>query len=669
MTIEAKKWLKLRLATLLLCFLVLFIALITRAFQIQVLNGQNLKSRADRQHTTTLRTESERGIVFDRNGEKLAVSIMADSVCADPSKITDPQGTAGKIASILKIDKGSILKKFSASKNFCWIARKITPDQAALVEKVDLDGIFLIREPKRFYPNGELAGHLIGFVGLDAHGLEGLELRYDEDLRGVPEKLTWTRDAKGKRLYPRLESAGGQSRESTNLILTIDSRIQHLVESQLKEAVKAKGAKGGLAVVMDPKTGEILALANEMSFDPNTFATSGAAKSKNKVITDCFDPGSTFKPFLAAAALEEGVVKETDRFYCENGHYVVADRVIHEAQRKRHGHLTFPDIIKYSSNIGSVKISERLGKEKFYQYITKFGFGAKTGIDLPGETVGLLRPVHNWTRVDTSTIAFGQGISVTAIQLITALSAIANQGVLMKPYIVRGLVDKKGQIIKKYAPTPVRQVISPRTAKRLTTIMTSVVGDADGTGKNARIVNVNVAGKTGTSQKFDFARRAYSSERVRTSFMGFFPAEDPQVAILVILDEPQRDKWGGVASAPVFKNISEQILTCFKTHIRENPVFEEEKINKEIKIKLVSASPVLTRDQTGPMETVDKVSAEEATMPDFRGMTIRDALKKAREKGIELNVSGTGWAVSQAPAPGVAISELHYCTVSFSTGN
>jgi cell division protein FtsI (penicillin-binding protein 3) len=414
---------------------------------------------------------------------------------------------------------------------------------------------------------------------------------------------------------------------------------------------------------MDPKTGEILALANELGFDPNTFSKSGAAKGKNKVITDCFDPGSTFKPFLAAGALEEGVVKETDRFYCENGNYAIADRVIHEAQRKRHGYLAFSDIIKYSSNIGSVKVSERLGKEKFYQYITKFGFGAKTGIDLPGETAGLLRPVQNWTRVDAATIAFGQGISVTAIQLITALSAIANQGVLMKPYIVRGLVDKKGQIVKKYAPTPVRQVISPRTAKRLTAIMTSVVGDADGTGKNARIVNVNVAGKTGTSQKFDFARRAYSSERVRTSFMGFFPAEDPQVAILVILDEPQRDKWGGVASAPVFKNIAEQILTCFKTNIRENPVFEEEKINRDMKIKLVSAVPVITRHKAAPGDM------EEASMPDFRGMTIRDALRKAREKGIELNVSGNGWAVSQVPAPGVAIAELRYCTVSFSTGN
>jgi cell division protein FtsI (penicillin-binding protein 3) len=662
MTVEEKKWLRFRIATLLSFFLILFIALITRAFQIQVLNGQSLKDRAERQHTTTLRVESERGIIFDRNGEKLAVSIMSDSVCADPSKIEDPRGTAAKVAVILNMDRETILKKFSGAKNFCWLARRITPDQAALVEQLDLDGVFIIKEPKRFYPNGELAGHLIGFVGLDASGLEGLELRFDEYLKGAPERLKWTRDAKGKRLYPRIDPAVSKQKESSNLILTIDSRIQYLVESQLKEAVQSKGAKGGLAVVMDPKTGEILALANEMGFDPNNFSKFGAGGGKNKVVTDCFDPGSTFKPFLAAAALEEGVYKETDQIYCENGNYAIANRVIHEAQRKRHGYLSFADVIKYSSNIGAVKISERLGKEKFYDYITRFGFGQKTGIDLPGETAGLLRPVQNWTRVDASTIAFGQGISVTAIQLISALSAIANQGVLMKPYIVRGLVDKQGQVIKKFTPMAVRQVISPQTAKRMTTLMTNVVGDPDGTGKNARIVNVNVAGKTGTSQKFDFARHAYSSERVRTSFMGFFPAEDPQVAILVILDEPQRDKWGGVASAPVFKKIAEQILTCFKTHIRNNPIYEEEKINRDVKLKLVAADPAMDRQKN------EQNPSDESIMPDFRGLTIRDALRKAKERGVELQIAGNGWAVNQVPAPGVAVGEPRYCTVSFSTG-
>ncbi len=664
MTGEPKKWLKFRIATLLIFFLVLFIALISRAFQIQVLSGKMLKTLAEKQHIKTLQIEPERGIIFDRNGEKLAASVMAHSVYADPSKISNPMEVANKVAPILNIDRNTVVRKVSGSKYFCWLARKIPPEQASKIEALNMDSVFLIKEPKRFYPNGELAGRLLGFVGLDYTGLEGLELKYDNYLKATPEKLTWARDARGSRLYPRVEKAVTQQEEGYNLILTIDSRIQHIVESNLTEAVKAKGAKGGFVIVMDPKTGEILALADQPGFDPNKFSSYNIGKGKNKAITDCFDPGSTFKPFLAAAALEEGIVKETDRFYCEDGTYRVSDRVFHEANRKKYGTLTFHDILKYSSNIGCIKVSERLKKEKFYHYITQFGFGSKTGIDLPGEVSGLLRAPQNWTRVDASTIAFGQGVSVTAIQLITALSAIANNGLLMKPHIVRAVVDKQGRIIKKFETTPVRQVISPKTAKRLTAMLKDVVGDDDGTGKKAQIVNVDVAGKTGTSQKFDFARKAYSSEKVRTSFMGFFPAENPEIAILVTLDEPQRDKWGGVAAAPVFKNIGEQILTCFKTDIKENPFLVPEEEKKEsVKLKLVSAPQIIST------QVDTEKGADEPFMPDFRGMTIKDALKKAREKGIDIKVTGSGWAVSQVPKAGVSIHRHRSCAVSFSAGH
>jgi cell division protein FtsI (penicillin-binding protein 3) len=662
MTGESRKWMKFRIATLLAFFLVLFIALASRAFQLQILSGKELKALAQKQHTQTLLLQPERGIIFDRNGEKMAATIMADSVCADPSKIDNPGEVAGRLAAILQTDKTVLQKKLSGTKNFCWLARRIAPEQANLVQELDVDGIFIVKEPKRYYPSGELAGHLIGFVGMDATGLEGLELRYDRYLKGAPEKLIWTRDAKGKRLYPRVERPETVQKENYNLVLTIDNRIQHLVESHLKAAVKDKGAKGGFAIVMDPRTGEILALANELGFDPNRFSAVNSAIGRNKVITDCFDPGSTFKPFLAAAALEEGVVKETDLFNCENGHYAIADRVFHEAQRKRHGTLSVHDILKYSSNIGAIKISEKLGKEKFYQYIRKFGFGDKTGIDLPGEVGGLLRPVEKWTRVDAATVAFGQGISVTAIQLITALSSVANQGVLMKPFIVRGLMDRKGNLVQAYHPTVVRRVISTETAKRLTAILTDVVGMEDGTGKRAGIVNVAVAGKTGTSQKFDFARRVYSTERVKTSFMGFFPAEDPQIAILVSLDEPQRDRWGGVAAAPVFKNIGEQLLTCFRTNIRRNPAPEEEMpFSDDMKVRLASA-PAPLMDRTG-------VETDDTVVPNFRGMTIREVLKKSKEKGIEVRVVGSGWATAQQPAAGMPAPEDRLCTITFGMGS
>ncbi|MBN1662995.1 MAG: penicillin-binding protein [Deltaproteobacteria bacterium] len=661
----AAKWLKFRIVTLLVFFLVLYIALVSRALHLQVLSNETLKNLADRQHVQTLQVSSERGVIFDRNGEKMAASVMADSVCADPTKIRRPADAAGKLSGILNLDKGVIHKKLSANKSFCWLARRISPDQAAGITDLKIAGIFVVKEPKRFYPNRELAGRLIGFVGMDSTGLEGLELKYEDYLKGAPDKLIWTRDAKGKKLYPRLEDSAVHKRDNYNLILTIDSRIQHVVEVNLREAIRDKGAKGGFAVVMDPKTGEILALADEPGFDPNNFASYANGKSKIKPITDCFDPGSTFKPFLAAAALEENIAKETTRFYCEDGNYRIADRVIREANRKRHGALTFHDILKYSSNIGSVKIFEKLGKEKFYHYITRFGFGQKTGIDLPGESSGLLRPHEKWTRVDGSTIAFGQGISVTAIQLITALSAIANEGMLMKPYIVRGLVDKNGKVLQLMKPTPVRQVISAKTAKRMASILTDVVGEEDGTGKKARIDHVAVAGKTGTSQKFDFSRRVYSSERVRTSFMGFFPADNPQIVMLITLDEPLRDKWGGMAAAPVFKNIGEQILTRFKTDIRGNSpsVIEEEKIAPNpAGIRLVSANSIINDSDA------DAGGSGEPVMPNFRGLTIRETLKKSRQMGIEIKAVGSGWAVSQSPEPGVLLRDHKICTVSFHTG-
>lgn len=658
MAVESKKWLKFRIITILIFFLVLFIALVSRAFQLQVLSGQKLKNMAEKQHTTTLHLQPERGVIYDRNGEKLAASVMADSVCADPSKIADPVRAAEQVAAILNTDRAVIFKKVSEPKNFCWLGRRISPSQAASIENVGIEGIFLVKEPKRFYPNGELAAHLLGFVGLDAVGLEGLEKKYDDLLKGKPEKLVWARDAKGKKLFLRVEKDETKKDDSVNLVLTIDSRIQYLVETHLKEAVLSKSAKGGVAIVMDPKSGEILALANETGFNPNNIHGLAPERWRNRAITDYFDPGSTFKPFLVAGALEEKVVKETEKFYCENGSFAVADRVIHEANKQRHGQLMVRDILKYSSNIGSVKIAQKMGKEKFYNYIESFGFGAKTGIDLPGESGGMVRPVHNWTKVDAATIAFGQGVSVTAIQLLSAMSAIANDGVLMKPYIVRGFADKNNRLIKMYTPTIVRRVVSPDTAKRMTSMLTEVVGASDGTGKNARIVNVAVAGKTGTSQKFDFGRGVYSSEKVRTSFMGFFPADNPQVAILVILDEPQHDKWGGVAAAPVFKNIGEQILNCFKTNIRETPVFEREKTNK---VQLVSAQETIAQQAT--------VYDDESIVPDFQGLTIREAMKTARLRMIELKVTGNGWAVSQYPKAGTVLTDERVCNVAFELGN
>ena len=673
MTGKPKKWLRFRTTTLLVFFLVLFIALISRAFQLQILSGKTLKVQAERQHTSTLQFQPERGLILDRNGEKLAASVMVDSVCANPSRIDNPDKISSQLSSVLGTEKKSLLKRLSKSRDFCWVARKISPSQASDVKTLNIDGIYLIKEPKRFYPNRELAGQLLGFAGLDSTGLEGLELKYDSYLKGSPKKILLGKDAKGKKIYTGENPTAGKENKNYNLILTIDSRIQYLAESQLKNAIGKTGAKGGIAIVMNPKTGEILAMANMPGFNPNTFFRYSPGSWRNKVITDCFDPGSTFKPFLSAAALEEGVIDENNELYCENGAYVVGDRIIRDV--KKHKDLSFREIIKYSSNIGAVKISEILGKKKFHQYIRKFGFGSKTGIDLPGESPGILRKPENWTKVDTATISFGQGVSVTAIQLITAFSAIANHGVLMKPYVVRGLIDQKGRVVKEFTPTVVRRVISPATAERITSILIDVVEGEGGTGKNAQIANVTVAGKSGTSQKFDFTEGAYSHDKVRVSFMGFFPAADPHVVILVVLDEPTSDRWGGVAAAPVFKNIAESILywvgpayltTCTTEVSGHDPGSTRLTACTSDVNPVYEVNPAHMTDYT--VKCVDLTLSDESIIPDFRGMSMRNVLKLSQEKGIDLQIVGSGWAVNQEPYPGVPIKNHMSCTVFFSNG-
>jgi len=656
MTAKSGKWLRFRVVSILLFFLVLYVALVSRAFQLQVVSGETLGKLADRQHKASLTLYPERRFIFDRNGQKLAATIMADSVYVDPSNVEDRRKVSSKLSSILGVKRQKITGALSKQGSFRWIARQISPVRTERIRTLKLKGVHLVQEPRRFYPHRELACHLLGFAGLDSTGLDGLESKYDEYLKGVPKKVVWGRDARGRKIYLSDDSGSAVDDRSCSLFLTIDSKIQYIVESQLKKAIEDTGAKGGTVIVMDPGTGEVLAMANEPLFNPNEFSIYPADARRNRAVTDCFDPGSVFKPFVAAAALEEGLVTETDIFDCENGSYTVGNRVIHDAQNEKFQELNLPDIIKHSSNIGSVKIAEKLGKEKFYHYITMFGFGSKTGIDLPGESRGILRNSKDWTDVDFATIAFGQGVSVTAIQLVTAMSAIANDGVLMKPHVVRCMVDKKGSVVKEIEPVAVRRVISPETSHRITSILTDVV--EEGTGGNARIVNLSVAGKTGTSQKFDFDLGRYSAKKVEASFIGFFPAEDPQMVILVMLDEPKIHRWGGAAAAPVFKEVSEQILRCFNNSMELREVAANE--NNE-GVRIIQAS---TDRETIYHDT----KVDESIIPDFEGMSMREVLKISQNRGIDIRIAGSGWAVSQNPAPGVRIEENLPCYVLFDQG-
>jgi len=659
MSAKSRKWLRFRVVSMIVFFLVLYVALVSRAFQLQVVSGETLGRLADRQHKKSLTLYPERRFIFDRNGQKLAATVMADSVYVDPSRVQERRKVASKLSSILGIKRRQVARALSNEGSFRWVARQISPVGAERIRALNLEGVHLVREPKRFYPHREMACHLLGFAGLDSTGLEGVELKYDEYLKGVPKEVVWGRDARGHKIYLDDDPGGIVGDRSCSLFLTIDSKIQYIVESQLRSAVERTGAKGGSVIVMDPRTGEILAMANGPRFNPNAFSTYPADARRNRAVTDCFDPGSVFKPFIVAAALEEGLVKETDVFNCEDGSYVVGDRVIHEAQNEKFQELTLSEILKYSSNIGTIKIAEKLGKVRFHRYITMFGFGSRTGIDLPGESPGILRNPGDWQDVDFATMAFGQGISVTALQLVGAMSAIANGGILMKPHVVRCLVDKKGEVVREVEPVVLGRVISTKTSKRVTSILTDVVEGEGGTGKNARIVNLSVAGKTGTSQKFDFSSGRYSSKKVEASFIGFFPAEDPQMVILVVLDEPKIDRWGGVAAAPVFRKVSEQILSCSSGSLEVKDVAATEEEGEEAQIIQASTMADMVHHDA---------KDDESVIPDFEGMSLREALRVAQNRGIALKTAGSGWAMSQNPAPGTPIKGTQPCYVLFDRG-
>ena len=652
MTGESRKVLKARITTALVFFVVLFVALVSRAYQLQILSGEALKARAERQHKDVLELHTERGKIFDRNGKVLAASTLVDSVGVHPSMIKDHEKTATELARILNTNKKTVRAKLKEQRSFSWIARKISPEQSQRIRALNISGIQLVKEPRRFYTNRGLASHVLGFVGTDENGLEGLEFKYDKYLKQVARKISWGRDARGNQFC--MDERGGTSNDEKNnhLILTIDSRIQHVVERQLQEALKETGAHKGTAIVMDPRTGEILAMACVPDFNPTVFYRYSDEIRKNRAVADSFDPGSIFKPFVIAAALDEGVVSPDELVDCENGRYTVGKKVIREAENKKFRELTLRDILKYSSNIGSAKIAERLGKERFYRRMKQFGFGSRTAIDLPGEASGIMRSSELWTDVDLATIAFGQGVSVTAIQMIAALSGIANNGVIMRPQVVRGIIDNRGQVIREFTPSVMGRAVSAETARIITSYLTGVVGDKDGTGQNAQILNIAVAGKTGTAQKYDFTERRYSSEKVIASFLGFFPANDPRMTVLVVLDEPQRKRWGGQAAAPVFREVAQQVIRCFDNGIGEQE-YVAEPLDMEIKNAAIEEI------------TCDPSHDGKSFIPDFTGRTMGEVVRIARERNIDVRLSGTGWAVKQNPAPGAFCDDKTVCAVLF----
>ncbi len=544
-----------RITIIFLVLMICIVILIGRLAYIQIFQFTDWNHLAQRQHQKVLVLQPKRGTIYDRNREVLAMSIDAESVYAHPRRVRNAPLLAQSLAPILHIDVKELHEKLTVSKSFVWLQRKISPQQASALRAFVDEGIGLQQEGKRYYPKRELAANVLGFVGTDNQGLAGLEYFYDTYMKGEPQQVIFRRDAHGRNL-PLVELPHFTIPRGFDLILTLDENIQYIVEKELAAQVLASKARNGIAIIMNPHTGEILALAEYPSFNPNSFGAYQPHQRLTKGITDGFEPGSTFKVVVAAAALEEGLVKPDELIFAEYGAITVGGKRIKDY--KPFGWLTFQEILEKSSNVGAIKIAQRLGEKRFYHYMRQFGFGQKTGIDLPGEIPGLLRPPEEWSRVSIGALTIGQEILVTPLQLITAFSVIANGGMLVKPYVVQR-IERGEEVREDRRPQVIRRVISPAVSQKLRLLLQGVV--EQGTGKLAAVEGYKVAGKTGTAQKFDPWTKTYSNHKSVVSFVGFLPVEDPQVTILVVLDEPQgQEVWGGTLAAPVFSRIAQQVM-------------------------------------------------------------------------------------------------------------
>ena len=546
-----------------------FFIIVGRLFNLQVLRAEEFTQLADRQHKKTLTVEAGRGAIYDRSGKILAINMEVPSVFGAPKYVSDPQATAARLNRVLKTDVRQLESKLKSARDFVWLARGLEPERAEGLQGLSLDGIGVIPEGRRFYPKGAMLSHVLGFANIDNQGQEGLERRYDAQLRGGRGHLVVERDAFGGSVFPK-ELNYVAPLPGKDLVLTIDEVVQYVAEQELDEVVTRTRAASGVVIVVEPKTGAILALAVRPTFDPN--APKGDANLwRNRAINDAYEPGSTFKLVAAAAALEEKLVSPDELIFGEEGSFVVENTVVHD--HHKNGWMTFAQVLHKSSNIGMIKVAQRLGPDRLARYVNAFGFGQKTDVDLSGEQRGLTKEPQAWGRRTLASIAMGQEIGVTPMQLAMAVSAIANGGTLMRPFLVSEVRTPAGETVARFDPIVRRRAVSPETAGVMTDILRGVVLPG-GTGTLAAVPGYDVAGKTGTAQKADPLTGGYSATRMVSSFVGYLPADDPKLCILVMVDEPQTIHWGGTVAAPVFQRIAAQAVR----HLGILPKSEESQI-------------------------------------------------------------------------------------------
>src|SRR5713226_1271475 len=659
-------------------------AVFGRLGYLQLFRHSEYMARAQRQQQRTIEITPKRGSIYDRNMHPLATSIPVDSAFAVPSELADEQLAARLLSGVLGIPREILEARLESSRSFVWIARKLPPEKAEAVASLNLKGVYFQKENQRFYPKRDLASHVLGFVDLDEKGLGGIEYELDSQIRSKNEKIIVMADARQR----WFDGGEAQRERGANVVLTLDEKVQYIAERELGAAIAKTRAIAGTVMVMNPSTGEILALANWPKFNPNAASDVPAEARMDRAVTALYEPGSTFKLITLAAAFDQGITRPGEVFDCENGAVYVAGHRIRD--HKPFGMLNVADILAQSSDVGAIKIALRLGAPKFYDYLRAFGFGQPTGVDLPGESKGLLRRLENWSAVSIGSISMGQEVGVTPIQLISAVSAIANGGMLYKPHVIAELRrgDQRLPAGGPLAPADPRRVIRPETAATLRRLMEGVV--LHGTGPLARLDGWTAAGKTGSAQKIDHATGRYSPTQLIASFTGFAPINNPAVAILISLDSPIGLHEGGQVAAPVFKRIAEQVLSYLDVP-RDVPVgarlVQAAYKNREVSdsatledftptdfsglpeqplMESTATNPKEHKDET-PSVTVAVDEGDDIQVPDFSGKTMRDVTEICLRLGLDPILVGSSLSTNQTPAAGAKVRRGAKITVQFGT--
>lgn len=611
------------------------IVVVIRLVQIQLVRHDDYVARAQRQQERTITLNPVRGSILDSRGRVLAESVAAESIYADPQAIGNRRAVAKKLAAVkeLRMTAREIEAKLSGDNSFAWVARQLPLEVTAEVRKLGLPGIYFLEAHRRSYPRTSLAANVVGYVSVDGEGLGGIELTAQKHVSGTPGKVTLLKDAR-RGMYLVGGEGPNRSRDGNDVVLTIDSVVQFITERALEKAVTKYRAASGSAIVMDPNSGAILAMATLPTFDPNHFRDFSPAAWRNRNVQDLYEPGSTFKIITAAAGLEEGVVTPSQVIDCGNGEIRIANVTIGEHDDHQYGLLTFEDVIVNSSNVGSVRVGLAVGQRRFYEWIRRFGFGERTGIPFPGEASGLLRRVEKWSQVSNASMSIGQEIGVTPLQIVRAVSAVATGGQLVEPRLIERIVDHDGRTV--WAPpraTPER-VMSEKTAAVLNEILKAVV--SRGTGSEAALAEHVVAGKTGTAQKA--GRGGYMAGHYVGSFVGYVPADRPRLAILVVLDEPRPEHYGGKVAAPAFREIAEATLR----YLGVPPSLPAREVGvQQSLLAAFSQSQPATNGTSG--------------VPDLRGLDARAAIARAVASGLSVRAIGSGVVTSQEPQPGGAL--------------